>query len=148
MLRNGERVARWVALAVGCLAIGSCCTAARASRVVLVSIAPSVGTAGRHESTPNTPTIHKGKNERLVWVSPPGSHLHQVSIASASGAPAPFGKCGSSMPCVIDCEPDGVCVSGPIRPDLPVPTAGLYYEYTPIFVALAAQADPGFIIKP
>lgn len=147
MLRNRERVASWVALAVGCLAIGSCCTAAKASRVVLVSLEPPVGTAGA-QGKPDRPTIHQSKKEKLVWVSPPDSHLSRISIGSTSGAPAPFVKCGSSMPCVIDCDADGVCVSGPIRPDLAVPRAGHYYEYTATFAALSAQADPGFIIKP
>lgn len=152
MVRTGRSLAPWIALTLACLMIGSCCTAAKASKVVLVSIDNSIQPAsGGPDVKPTKPTIRKSKKERLLWVSPPGSKLNQILITIPAGSVPPFQKCVvSGSTCQISCDPDGVCVSGPIHDSWAPPPPGapdFYYEYTATF-AVAPIADPGFIIQP
>lgn len=148
MIRTGRALAPWIGLTLACLAVGSCCSAARASKIVLVSIAPARPSAAA-EYKPAKPTIHKSKKERMLWISPPGSKLDHISISIPPGSTPPFQKCAvSGSTCQIACDADGVCASGRIHDDWAAPSTGyFYYEYTAAFAA-APSADPGFIIKP
>jgi hypothetical protein len=145
MSRSRAELASCIALACSiAFSWWGCCSAERTAAVVLIGVGH--GLDGGSPTRPEKATIHVSRKEQLIWKAAPGGRLTSISIALAGKQP-PFRKCGGAGACVIPCDPDGVCVSGPISETLNPPASGLYYEYT---AALAAggQADPGFIIKP
>ena len=145
MFRCRARLASCIALACSvALTEWGCCSAEKTAAVVLIGVGHQLD--GGSPTRPEKATIHVSKKEQLIWKAAPGGRLTSISITLAGKQP-PFRKCASGSSCVIPCDPDGVCVSGPISETLNPPATGLYYDYTAAFTA-GGQADPGFIIKP
>ncbi len=149
-----RRLGHWILIISASLAVGSCCSAAKASKLVLISIDPLIHPSSTGpEIKPEKPTIHKGKKERLLWVSPPGSKLVNILITIPPGSKPPFQRCDvAGTTCKISCDAEGVCLSGRIHDEWVPPAPDVkdkyfYYEYTSAFVTGPA-VDPGLIIKP
>jgi hypothetical protein len=93
--------------------------------------------------------IRKSLHQEVVWKLPDGSPLTGVAI-KLDGKPAPFVLCRTDQGvCHLSCT-GGLCASGPIDPNLPVPEKkpGPYYEYDFDRPPGQASLDPGIRIDP
>jgi hypothetical protein len=93
--------------------------------------------------------IRKSLHQEVVWKLAEGSSFTNVAITLA-GKAAPFTRCQTDRGvCHLSCT-GGLCASGPIDPNLPVPEKkpGPYYDYHFEGPQGQASLDPGIRIDP
>jgi len=142
-----QTLARIAIISCAALASWSCCTIARIADaychgVILIAVSSNL------EVEFQKVTIHKDRNEAILWIAAPATHVYSIDITVKSGQKLPFTKCDptSLLLCSIRCNAEGLCSSGPINPLIDPSHDDTYYAYVPT-TAAAKGGDPGFIIK-
>src|SRR5512141_1436400 len=104
----------------GCCSV-TCCETKPRNQLVLVPTTEKV--------TPEDIAISWKQRQEIVWKLESGSNIRTVDIR-LEGKPKPFAACDVSREglCQIACG-NGLCVSGPIDPGVPQPTAKPYPYY-------------------
>jgi hypothetical protein len=125
----------------GCCSV-TCCDTKPRNQLVLVPDTEMVA--------PDTIVISWSARQEVVWKLSSKSSITTVNI-ELEGKPKPFAACDLTTAglCKIACA-DGLCISGPIDPALPQPTAKPYpyYRYRFGKSDSSASADPGIRIDP